>query len=61
MTKPFRQRLNVLIEPGVLFPAFTLIVLAVIWGGTLYLIDVERTNAEQAAEDSTRIIGVIIH
>lgn len=38
-----------LIEPHILFPALTVLVLGVIWGVTLNLIKVERADAESAA------------
>jgi diguanylate cyclase (GGDEF)-like protein len=44
-----RAWLTRLIEPHILFPALTLLVLAVIWGATLNLIKVERANAAAAA------------
>jgi len=35
-------------EPYILYPAFVLLILGVIWATTLHLISVERANAEQA-------------
>jgi diguanylate cyclase (GGDEF)-like protein len=45
----FRARLTRLTEPHILFPALTVLVLAVIWIATFNLIKIERTNAETAA------------
>lgn len=44
-----RHRLHRLIEPPVLFPAVTLLVLAVIWGTTLNLSTNQRASAERRA------------
>lgn len=41
-------------EPHILFPAFAVIVLSVIWWTTLNLIKVERASAEQAAMELSR-------
>jgi diguanylate cyclase (GGDEF)-like protein len=46
--------LNHAINPLVLFPAVAIVVLAVIWGTTLNLINVERAAAEQSAAVLTR-------
>jgi diguanylate cyclase (GGDEF)-like protein len=53
-TTGFRARLARLSEPHILFPALTLLVLAVIWSATLNLIRVERANAEAAAAAASR-------
>jgi diguanylate cyclase (GGDEF)-like protein len=44
-----RAWLTRLVEPYILFPALTILVLGVIWSATLNLIKVERTDAEIAA------------
>src|ERR1700691_2535268 len=48
-TTGLRAWLTRLVEPYILFPALTILVLGVIWSATLNLIKVERTNAEIAA------------
>jgi hypothetical protein len=49
-----RRRLHQATEPYILFPAFAVLVLGVIWGTTLHLIHVERTGAGRAAAVSCR-------
>lgn len=49
-----RRWLSLATEPHILFPAFAVLVLAVIWGTTLNLIKVERTAAEQTAAALSR-------
>src|ERR1700722_20009089 len=44
-----RASLARLTEPQIMFPALTVLVLAVIWGTTLNLIKLERARAETAA------------
>src|SRR5277367_5596014 len=40
-------------EPDILFPAITILVLGVIWGGTFNLIRVERANAARTSAAAT--------
>ena len=49
-----RRRLHQATEPYILFPAFAVLVLGVIWGTTLYLIHIERAGAGRAAAVSSR-------
>jgi diguanylate cyclase (GGDEF)-like protein len=44
-----RMRLQRLAEPHILFPSLTILLLGLIWGGTLNLINIERTNAMAAS------------
>src|SRR5208282_6540321 len=48
-TTGLRAWLAWLIEPQILFPGLTLLVLGVIWGATFYLIKVERSQAAAAS------------
>jgi diguanylate cyclase (GGDEF)-like protein len=48
-----RAWLSRLTEPHILFPALTILVLAVIWSATLNLIRVERANAARTSAAST--------
>jgi len=48
----FRTWLPRLTEAHILFPALTILVLGLIWGGTLNLINIERTNATEAAAEA---------
>jgi hypothetical protein len=45
--------LSRLIEPEILFPALTILVLGLIWGATLNLIKVERANAARTSGAAT--------
>src|ERR1700693_4529106 len=49
-----RRGLGQATESYILFPAFAVLVLGVIWGTTLNLINVERAAAERAAAASSR-------
>jgi diguanylate cyclase (GGDEF)-like protein len=49
-----RRKLGRATESYILFPAFAVLVLGVIWGTTLNLISVERAAAERAAAASSR-------
>ncbi len=49
----FRAWLTRLTEPHILFPALTVLVLGLIWGGTLNMIKVERAAAQTAATAAT--------
>ena len=44
-----QRKLGYITEPHILFPAVAVLVLALIWGATFYLIAVERTTAEHGA------------
>ena len=48
-----RRYLARVIEPAMLFPAITILVLGVVWGTTLNLVKVERAAAEHAAAVSS--------
>jgi diguanylate cyclase (GGDEF)-like protein len=54
MRTTLRRCLHHLIEPQVLFPAFAVLVLAVIWIGTLLLVRVEHAGADRAARAKSR-------
>lgn len=49
-----RRWLHVAMEPAILFPVISIIVLAVIWGMTLNLIRVQHTAAENSAITTSR-------
>jgi diguanylate cyclase (GGDEF)-like protein len=49
-----RRRLHQATEPYILFPAFAILVLGVLWATTLNLIHIERAGAERAAAVSSR-------
>src|ERR1700691_5872848 len=48
-----RAWLSRLTEPEILFPALTILVLGVIWGGTLNLMRVARANAAKTSAATT--------
>jgi diguanylate cyclase (GGDEF)-like protein len=50
---PVRARLARLTEPQLLFPLLSVLVLSILWGGTINLIRVEYTRAEATAAAST--------
>ncbi|MDB5817444.1 MAG: diguanylate cyclase [Rhizobacter sp.] len=49
-----RRHRSRLVEPGLLFPAIVLAMLAVVWSATFNLIDLERRAAERSAATSSR-------
>ncbi|MGZ6970782.1 MAG: signaling protein, partial [Thermoanaerobaculia bacterium] len=49
-----RRRVHQATEPYILFPAFAILVLGVLWATTLNLIHIERAGAERAATASSR-------
>jgi diguanylate cyclase (GGDEF)-like protein len=49
-----RRRLRQATEPYILFPAFAILVLGVLWATTLNLIHIERAGAERAVAVSSR-------
>ena len=49
-----KRGLHIITEPHFLFPSVTILILAVIWGTTLNLINVEYSTAKNAAAESSR-------
>lgn len=50
----FRRGLNIVTEPHILFLSVTILVLAIIWGTTLNLINIERNAATKSAVESSK-------
>ena len=53
----FRRGFDQAREAYILFPLLAVLLLLVIWAGTLYLIKVERTRAQQAIAEASLEIG----
>ena len=52
-----RRRFDQVKEAYILFPLLAVLLLSVIWAGTLYLIKVERTRAQQGIAEASLEIG----